>query len=66
VVLAPRSSKIEFPKNSILERSGEQLLSYFELLPDNVDLQVKMDLFIKDYYLIESGEYENNLEYISI
>lgn len=50
----------------VLARDGEHLLSYFELLPNNVDMQVNMENYVESYHLILKSTFVNNLDYIRI
>jgi hypothetical protein len=43
-----------------------RLLSYFELLPENLEMQVNMEDFIESYRLTESTLYRSNLDLITI
>jgi hypothetical protein len=44
----------------------EHLLGYFELLPQNLHIQIEMEDFIQSYQLTEKTTFQNNLDYITI
>ena len=46
--------------------TGGALLSYFELLCQNTEIQTDMEYFIESYNYDKNTVYKNNLDYITI